>query len=172
MSFIPSFQVGQNSLYPNIVVVIDDSSGSDAAITQRRVYVQDSAGNYLVPAGTNTEYTQWNIGDASISLNILTEDMAVSVTVQWLDLSNTVLYTLTQQFCLALYSKQFFYYLIQLQGLTPTIPADANYNSNMALFWATVNGAINAVTLASDIAASQNCLNRATAMRLQQNLYF
>tara|TARA_R110000868_G_scaffold236848_1_gene490903 strand:- start:2645 stop:3163 length:519 start_codon:yes stop_codon:yes gene_type:complete len=172
MSFTPSFQVGQNSLYPNIVVVIDNSTGSDFAITQRRVYVQDSAGNYLVPEGTTTDYTQWNIGDASISLNILTEDMAVSVRVDWLDVSNTILYTLTQQFCLALYSKQFFYYLIQLQGLTPSIPADTNYNNSMALFWATVNGAINAVTLASDISASQNSLNRATFMRLNQSLFF
>lgn len=172
MAFVQDFSAGQNSLYPNIVVLVDTSVGADAAITGRKVTITDSNGNYLVPAGTTTDYVLWNIGDATISLNILTEDMALNIKVDWLNVSDVVLYTLTQQFCFALYSKQFFYYLIQLQGLTPTIPADTNYNSNMALFWATVNGAINAVTLASDIAASQNCLNRATAMRLQQNLYF
>lgn len=172
MPLNPAFSIGQIPATPNIVVAIDESTGSDVLVTQRRIFIQDSQGNYLVPSGTTTNYTQWAIADASINLNILTEDEAVEATVQWLDVTNVVLYELANPFCLAEYSKNFFYYLVQLVGDEPSIPADTNYNSNSALFWARVEGAMNAVVNNSDIAGSQNCLNKATQMRLNQSLYF
>lgn len=172
MALNPSFTAGQNPTSPSIVVVVDNSTGSDGSISQRRVFVQDSAGNYLVPSGTTTNYTQWSYADASIALNILQQDTAVSITVQWLDVSNTVLYTLTQQYCLDMFNKQFFYTLVQMQGVTPSIPQDSNYFSNMAIFWATLEGAENAIELASDLSASQNCLNRCTYMQQKQSLFF
>lgn len=172
MPISPSFTASQSPSSPNIVLLVDTSTGSDGSIVSRRVYVQDSAGNYLVPASTTTDYTVWPYADSGISLNILTEDTAVSIRVDWLNVSNAVLYTLTQQFCLDMYSKLFFYTLVQMQGVTPSIPQDTNYNSNMALFWATVEGAENAIVLAEDLSASQNCLNRCTFMRINQNLLF
>lgn len=172
MSFTPSFTLGQDPLYPNICVATDDSGGSDAAIDSRTIEITDSNGNPLVPSGTTTDYVVWPYADVAISLAILDQDEAVSATVNWLDINGAVLYTLTDQFCLAQYSKNFFYYLIQLQGLTPSIPADTNYDSNCALFWARVTGAINAIVNNSDLSGSQNCLNKATEMRQQQAKYF
>lgn len=172
MSFSPSFDLGQNPASPNIVVAIDDSTGSDGAITQRRIFIQDAQGTYLVPAGTMTNYTQWAIGQGTISLNILTQNTAVTATVQWLDVSNNVLYTSTEQFPLALFGQQFLYYLVQLQGLTPSIPADTNYDANTAILWAAILGGINAVTINNDIAAAQNSFNRATYMQQNQSLFF
>lgn len=172
MPLSAAFTIGQNATSPNIVVAVDQSTGADATISQRRIYVQNSQGTYLVPSGTTTDYTQWAYADASISLNILTQDEAVSVRVDWLNSSNVVLYTLTQQYCLAQYSKNFLYYLVQLTGVTPSIPADTNYDSNTAIFWATLRGAINAVEVADDLSGSQNCLNRCTEMRLNQSYYF
>lgn len=172
MSFTPSFAIAQNPLYPNLVVAVDDSSGSDGAITQRRIFYQTYSGAYLVPTGTSTSYIQWALADTTLSSNILTQDMSVQVTVQWLDVSNTVLYTLTQYYCLSIYSKQFLYYLVQLQGLTPPIVADTNYSSNLSIVWANILGAINAIELASDLSASQNCLNRIAFMIQNQSLYF
>lgn len=172
MSLNPNFTIGQNPLQPNIVVANDTSTGSDVAITQRRIFVQDTQNNYLVPAGTTTQYTQWAIGSGTISLNILTKDIAASITVQWLDINNTVLYTLTYQFCFPLFTKQFLYYLVQLQGLTPTIPIDTNYNANIAILWSNILGAMNAVTINSDIFASQAALNRAYTMIVNQSKYF
>ncbi|MEN6463266.1 MAG: hypothetical protein ABFC94_18090 [Syntrophomonas sp.] len=172
MALSPNFTCAQNVLYPNIIIAADTSTGSDGAISQRRIYCQDREGNYLVPSGTTTTYTQWAYVDSSISLNILTQDMALSIRVDWLNSSNVVLYTLTQQFCFPLYNQQFLYELVQLQGLTPSIPQDTNYDANLAILWTSVRGAINAVEVGDDISASQASLDRGTFLRLNQNLYF
>lgn len=172
MAFTENFSVAQNPLIPSTIVITDTSSGADAAITQRRVFVQDAYGNYLVPVNTTTNYTPWSIIDISISLDILTQNTATSITVQWLDVNNSVLYTSTNQYAFAEYGKQFLYYLVQLQGLTPTIPADTNYNTNVAILWTAILGGLNAISINSDVAASQNSLNRATYMQLNQSLFF
>lgn len=168
MALSPAFSVSQSALNPALVLVTDTSTGSDGAIVSRRVYVQTSTGTYLVPSGTTTDYTVWPYADASISLNILAQDSACAVTVQWLDVSNNILYTLTQLYCFAEYNKQFFYYLIQQQALTPSIIQDANYFGNIATYWMNIVGGINAVEIGADISASQNCLNRATYMMQNQ----
>lgn len=172
MPLTPSIAVAQSGLSPNLVVITDDSSGADAAVTSRRVFVQDTSGEYYVPEGTTTDYTQWSYADASISLNILTQDIGALITVQWLDVSNTVLYTYTNTYPLAEYNKQFFYYLFQQQSLAPSVVQDANYYANLSTFWADVQGGVNCVTLADDIAACQNAFNRATNMRLNEAIYF
>lgn len=168
----PAFTAAQNPLYPNEVIVTDTSSGSDSDITQRRVYVQDYAGNYLVPSGTTTDYVEWPLADSSITLDILTEDTAVSILVEWLDVSDVVVEELEETFCLAMYNQQFLYELVQLLGLTPSIPQDTNYSSNLANLWTAVRSAILAIEIGNDISASQASLNRATNLRINQSLYF
>lgn len=172
MPLTPNFSAGQNPLTPNIIVLTDTSSGSDGAITQRRVFVQDSYGNYLVETGNTANYTQWDIADSSISLNVLSHDLAGFVTVQWLDINDAVVETLTQSEAFAAFGKQFLYYLVQLQGLTPTIPSDNNYNSNVAILWTAILGGINAVVVNNDVSAAQNSFDRARYMQLNQNNFF
>lgn len=173
MALSPAFTVAQNPLTPANVLITDTSTGSDGAITQRRVYVTDYDGTYYVPPSTTTNYTQWDYADASINLvQLLTKDTAASIQVDWLDVSDTVLYTLTQQYPLAKFEKQFLYYLVQLQGLTPSVPIDTNYNANVAILWTCVLGGINAVENFDDIAAGQNCFDRGTYMILNQDKFF
>lgn len=172
MAFSPSISVQQSGLAPNLVVIVDDSTGSDAAITQRRVYVQDSQGNYYVPSGTTTQYTQWSYANSSITLDILTQDIGSSIIVQWLDVAGNPLYTYSNTYPLAEFNKQFFYELFQQQSLNPGIVQDNSYYANLGIFWSNVVGGINAVELASDIAACQNAFNIATNMRLNETMYF
>lgn len=172
MPITPSFQISQSSVNAALITATDDSSGSDVAITQRRIYFQTSIGTYLVESGTTTDYEQWAYADSSDTWEILTTDEALSITVQWLDVSNNVLYSLTQVYCLSQYNRQFFYYLVQQQALTPSIIQDQTYFSNMATYWMNIIGAIKAVEIGADIAASQNCLNRATYMMTNQSLFF
>jgi len=172
MALTPSIAVSQSAATPNEVTITDDSTGSDAAITQRRVYVQDAEGNYLVESGTTTDYEQWAYSDSSITLDILTEDECVNITVQWLNVSNVVLYTYENQYALSEYNKQFMVSLVAAQGLTPGIVQDTNYSGNIAIFWTNIVAGINQVEFAADIAGGQNCFNRATNMRLNQDLYF
>lgn len=171
MSLTAAFSASQTPLAPNIITLTDTSSGADGSLTSRRVYIQDASGNYIVPLGTTTNYVVWPIANVSISINCLTTDLAANVLVQWLT-GSTVTYSSNSNYCFAEYNKQFFYYLIQQQGLIPGIRQDANYDSNSALLWTSIRGAISAVETGNDIAASTNCLNIANNLRLNQSKFF
>lgn len=167
----PSFTVAQSASFPNIIVVTDTSTNITGTITQRRIFVQNAQGEYLTGDGT-VNYTAWPLADSSITLDILTEDTAANILVQWLDVSNAVVESLDANYALAEYGKQFLYYLVQLQGLTPGIYQDTNYSGNLAIFWTNVIGGINAIEDGNDLAAAQNCFNRENYMRINQNLFF
>lgn len=172
MPISPSFEISQSAIAPSVITATDTSTGSDAGIFARRIYFQTTYGTYLVQSGVTTDYNPWNYADAEESFTVLTEDYALSITVQWVNVGGTVLYTLTQVYCLSEFNKQFFYYLVQQQAITPSILQDTTYASNMAVYWTNIIGAIQAVEIGADIAASQNCLNRATNMMNNQTLYF
>jgi hypothetical protein len=172
MPLSPAFSVSQSAQTPENVTVSDTSTGSDASIASRRVYISDADGEYLVPDGVSTQYNEWALAQTSTTLDILSEDKAVSILVQWLDVSNAVLYSLTQQYCLSQFNKQFFYSLMQQQALNPGIVQDTNYWSNVAQFWASLNGAIEAVETGDDLDASQQCLSRCTEMQDNESKYF
>lgn len=172
MPLTPSFTISQSGVDPALVVATDTSTGSDVAITSRRIFFETDNSTYLVPDGTTTDYILWPYSDTFISLDLLDTDQAVTVTVQWLDVSNTVLYTSTEKYCLQEYNKQFFYYLIQQQALTPTIIQDSNYFSNMATYWMYITGALQAILIGADISASQSCLDKATYMMQNQSKFF
>ena len=173
MAFNPLISVTQSAETPSNVTIVDVSTGTaDPAVTQRRVSVQTSDGTYLVPSGTTTDYTQWALANSFITLNILTQDECVNIIVEWLDVSNTVLYEYENQYPLAEYNKQFLVYLVSAQGLTPGIVQDSNYSGNMSVFWVNIQSGINQVTFGGDIAGGQNAFDRATQMRLNQSIYF
>ena len=172
MSFTPSFTIGQSALAPNIITATDTSAGSDVLITARHITFTTAQGTTLVVSGTSTSYNLWALASTTKDFDVLTEDMALSIRVDWVDSLGISLYDLTQSYCLAYFNKQFLYELVQDQALNPNILQDTNYNSNVATFWTTIIGAINAVEFGNDIAASQASLSRGTEMRLNQSKYF
>ena len=172
MALTTSFTVSQSALTPSTLTVTDTSTGSDSNVTQRRLYIQDANGNYLVPAGTTTNYIQWVYSSPSITVNVLTQSTAALIRVDWLDVIDVVKYTLANTYALPEYDKQFLYYLVQLVGLQPTTPADTNYSSNVGLYWTNIVAGINAVTYGNDISAGQSAFDRATYMRLHQAQFF
>lgn len=169
---VESFTAGQNPLSPNIITLTDTSTGSDSDVTVRRVYFINAAGEYVVESGTTTDYEVWPYADASISLDLLTEATALSIRVDWLDISGTVLYTVSETYCFAEYLKQFAYYLAQLIAMTPPIVGATNYETNLGKLWTSIWGAINAIEVQNDIACSQNNLDRGTYLKLHQNLFY
>jgi hypothetical protein len=172
MSFTPNFTVAQTALNPSLVIVSDTSTGVDANIAQRRIYFKNSQGENVVPVGTTTDYVEWVLVNNPINIDLLTKDQALEVRVDWLSAGGTVLYTLTQKYCFSQNSKQFLYYLIQLQSLTFNVIQDTNYWGNVALLWTNIIGAINAVEIADDIYSSQVCLDRATFLASNQEKFF
>lgn len=171
MAITPSFSVSQSAITPQNVTVTDTSTGVYGTITQRVIYVSDAGGAYLTGNGT-INYTAWPLADTSITLSILTQDIAANIRVDWLDVSNVIVNTLNNNYPLSEYGKQFLFYLVQLQGLTPGVVQDSNYSGNIALFWTNVIGGDNAVTYGNDLSGAQNCYNRETNMRLNQSMYF
>ena len=77
MPLTPNFSTSQAVGEPSVITVTDTSTGSDAAIASRRVYLVDYEGNYVVAAGTTTAYTPWPLAQTSIDIDCLTEDMAL-----------------------------------------------------------------------------------------------
>lgn len=172
MAFSPAFTVSQSAASPNLVVLTDTSTGTDVLITQRRIYITDDTGAYIVPSGTTTDYIEWPLATNPISLNLLTQDTAANIAVQWLDVSNTVLYSDDDDYPLIEYGKQFYFYLIQQLALNPSTYQDSNYASNLALFWTYIIGAINAINIGDSLSASQALMNKETEMQNNQSFYF
>jgi hypothetical protein len=169
----PLFVASQTIGLPEDVTLSDSSTGSDAAITQRRVYFQLKDGSYLVPAGTTTDYIEWDYSDATIDVeDLLTSDKAILITVQWLNVSNVVLYTKTILYVFTLFNKTFFYSLTQFQAANISVLQDTNYFANKAKLWTYIVSAEQAVSLGSDIAGAQNAIDAATQMIDNESKYF
>lgn len=173
MAFVPLFTVSQGAATPADVSFQDVSTGTDAAITQLRIYITDSEGNEIVPPGTSTSYIAWALATNPRTVSdLLSNDLGVYIVVQWLNVSNTVLYEASNNYCLDQFNRQFFYYLIQQLALKPATLQDTNYASNLELYWVYIIGAENSVEIGDDIAACQNLLNMATNLMNNQTMYF
>ena len=172
MAITASFSVSQSSITPENVTVTDTSTGTYGTITNRRIYLQDAYGNYLTGNGTTIDYTDWPLANSSITLSVLTQDTAANIRVDWLDSSNTVINTENDNYPLSEFGHQFFFYLVQLQGLTPGIYQDSNYSGNLALFWSNVVAGDNAVSRGNDLSGAQNCYNREINMMNNQADFF
>lgn len=173
MPFTQSFTVAQTPLNPSIIVITDTSTGTPTSpIVQRRITITDYAGNYIVPTGTTTNYIIWAVGTNPISLDVLTQDMAVNIKVDWYQSGAIIEYTLNANYCFTQFSKQFLYYLIQLQSQNYNIIQDNSYWNNVGILWTNIIGALNSIEIGNDIAASQACLNRTNYMQQNQSIYF
>jgi len=157
MALTPNFTSSQSSGTPNIVSYTDSSTGSDAAITQRRIYLLQADGTYLVTTGTTTDYMAWAYASSSKTFDVLTQDTALTVTVQWLDVNNVVLYTKELSFNYTDYNETFYYGLTQSQvAITnPMLAASTNYFQNKMKLRVLIDSADQAISFASDIYSAQ-----------------
>ena len=165
-----SFTVSQSASTPSSLTVTDTSTGLSGTITKRRVYVSMADGTFLTGDGT-VNFTEWPLVDLSITLDILTQNTAALIKVEWLTVTDVVVDEVENTYPLCEQGKQFLYYLVGLQGLTPGIYQDTNYSGNLALLWTNLIAGINAVTYGNDIAAGQQCFDRATYLQQNQNLF-
>ena len=173
MPLVPNFTGSQNSGTPQTTTFTDTSTGADAAITKRRIFLLQSDGTYLTGDGT-VNYDEWALADTTISLDVLTQDTALSVTVQWLDVSNTVLYTKTIAFGFDAFGQNFFYGLSdgQVPITNPSITLSTNYYQNKVQFFCYLTSASQAITYASDIYKAQICYDADQFMITNSNDFF
>lgn len=174
MSFTPAIVVSQSAGTPENITVQDTSTGSDVAIVKRRLFLLQADGTYLVPNGTTTDYIEWALATNPITENLLTQDIALEITVQWLDVSNTVLYTYTNTYGLDAFGNNFFYGLTdgQVPITNPYLELSSNYYLNKVQFYCYLTSAQQAITWAGDIYKAQIAYDLDQAMIDNSNYYF
>lgn len=172
MPLSPNFTASQNSGTPNLIFLTDTSTGSDGTITKRRIYLLQSNGTYLVPTGTATNYIEWALVDTTTSLNVLIQDTALSITVEWLTASNVVVANKTTSFAFTAYNETFYYGLTESQVANANLTASTNWYQTKMILRVELDSAYQAISFASDIFSAQAALNRATFISTNQSYFF
>jgi len=172
LALTPAFSVSQTVGDESVITITDDSTGSDVAITQRRVYLQKSDGTYLVPDGTTTDYVEWDWADASVDIDCLDKDYALFITVQWLDVTDVVLYDTDGTYGLTSYNEDFDYGLTTVLAANPLLINDNSFKQNKSNLRLFIDSGDLAITRSSDIISAQLCYDQATTIRLNSEYYF
>jgi len=166
VAIVPNFSASQVIGEPSEVVLTDTSTGSDGAITQRRAFLRKADGTFMVPTGTSTDYIQWPYANASITIDALDKDYAFAIVVQWLNISNVVLYDKTIPTGLTLYNETFDYQLTQMFSGNPLLINDDSFFEKKSDLRTLIDSGNQAIVFAEDIFAAQQCYNKATEIRL------
>jgi len=172
MPLVPNFTASQYSGTPSVITLTDTSTGSDVTITSRRVYLLQSNGTFLVPTGTTTDLIVWPLANSSIDLDVLTEDTALSITVQWMSSTNTVVTSKTISFAFTAYNETFYYGLTESQVANSNLSASTNWYQTKLILRVELDSANQAILFASDIYSAQSALNRATYISTNQAYFF
>ena len=178
MPIIPNFTATQSAGTPNKFTITDASTGTDTSITKRRIYLLKADGTYLVPSGTTTNYIEWSISNVNtrqpltVDLDVLTQDTALSISVQWLNASNVVVESKAISFAFAAYGESFYYGLSQQQVGNQALAASTDWYENKMKLRVELDSAQQAIQFASDIYTAQSALNRATYLSNNSNFFF
>jgi hypothetical protein len=172
MPLVPNFTASQYSGTPSVITLTDTSTGSDVTIASRRVYLLQANGTFLVPAGTTTDYIVWDLVDTSIDLDVLSQDSALSITVQWMSGIQTVVTSKTISFAFTAYNETFYYGLTESQVANSNLSASTNWYQTKLVLRVELDSADQAITFASDIYSAQAALNRATYISTNQAYFF
>lgn len=179
MAITVVFTTSQVSGSPSEIVITDASTGSDVTASTRRVFIVNSAGQYITESGTfdTSTYTAWPIASGStLTLDVLTEDAALNITLSYVTSGGATVATDTNLCAFTLYNETFYYSLTQAQASQnqppPMIIQDSNYYTNKLILRTEIDSGNQAVTLGDDITSAQNCYDRATYMVTNQDLFF
>jgi hypothetical protein len=171
MPLTPNFTAVQLFGSPN-EIVLTDTSIDTTGISSRRVFIQMPNGTYLVEEGTTTDYEVWAIADDSITLDVLTKDVAVTITVQWLIAGGAIEGTKVYEFGFTQFNETFDYGLTQMLTANPLLINDNNFFPNKSELRVCIDSGNQALSLVGDLFAAQQCYDRATGFRLDSRYLF
>lgn len=167
MALTPSISIGITN-DPSSVVVNDTSTGSDGAITTRKIIFTQTDGNVL----GNSPYDFPLSAGASITVNPLNKDYALTVTTNWTDAGGNVLYTANQIFVFTQYAKLFLESLTQQQIANPEIVNDQNFIQNKFNLFQGVKSAENALAYGQSVSAAQFCVTQYQELITSNQFFF
>lgn len=172
MALVPNFSVSQISGAIKTMTITDTSTGSDAGLTLRLIYIKKADGTYLVPPGTTTSYIVWPIASASLNVaDLLDKDYAAEITVKWFT-GSTVTYTKIILTLFTAYSELFLRQLTQYQAANPDLIKNNNFWGNKSKLRTLVDDAKQGVTLLNDQTIATYCLNAAKQLTDNPSLFF
>lgn len=172
MALTENFTATQVLGFPSQILFTDTSTGSDAAIAARRIYLLDSDGEYNVVEGTATDYEVWAYASATKTLDLLLQDKAFVITVDWVNSAGTVLYTKTTLTGFLLYAKTYYINLIKSQSSRRKLIDHANFYTNEIKLLCSIQEATNAIDLAGDIGSAQAAMIRAKELIDNPSYFF
>lgn len=163
---IPNFYATQTLGLPSKITLVDTSTGSDVAITSREILLTLFDGSLLTPA------VSWTPSLSIKTLDYLTEDTALQITVIWKDVNGATLYSKTELYVFTMYNETFDYSLTSSQASTPLIVNDSNYYLNRIKLRTEIDNAKTAVSIGGSISNAQYSCDRATYLSSNPNLFF
>lgn len=179
MAISVAFSTSQVVGSPSEIVITDSSTGTDVTAVNRRIFIVNAQGEYITEDGVTSAsaYTEWPLADGStITLDVLSEDSALNITVMYVNVSGTSVAQETELCGFTLYTETFYYSLTQAQASQsqppPMIIQDSNYYTNKLILRTEIDSGNQAISLGSDITSAQNCYDRATYMVQNQNDFF
>lgn len=167
MPLTPSFTISI-TLDASVCVITDTSTGSDGAIADRKVIFTQTDSTPL----SGSPYDFPLSAGASITLNPLDKDYALTVVTNWVDVNGAVLYTSNQIFVFVGYAMQFLEGLTQQQIANPSIVNDQNFIPNKFNLFQEVQSAQNAISIGQSVIAAQSCVLRYQLLLTNDNFYF
>lgn len=173
MAFNGNFTASQSIDGLNLTIT-DTSTGSDANLTGRRVYLTLSDGSTLKPQGTPTDYIDWPIADGPLVLAILNKDYSININVQWISSSPLPPPSEYSIFQLNTFKNNimlFYYSLTQLQAQNQQLTNYVGYFDNKVKLLVFINDATNATVYNNQFLA-QKSLDRAYELQTNANVYF
>lgn len=161
---------------PSIIVLTDASTGTDATVTNRKVYLRTATNQYLTEtqqSSSSVAFTNWPISDgATINLDVLTEASTLEVTVVWTTGAGTTVYELTDVITFTNQNYIFQLGVLADQTSSPGVLQDTNYYNSLVQFIVNLDNAEVAAGTGDDLYSSQGALNRNQIMIDNETQYF
>lgn len=175
VSFTTTQVIGESSE----IVIADTSTGSDAASSTRRVYLQNSLGQYVTESAVTdaVAFTLWPIASGnSLTLDVLENATALDITLMYVNVSGVSIAQATDLRGFTLYAEEFGYSLTQAQAQQgtppPTILQDVSYYTQKMMLRVNIDSGNNAIEYGDDIVSAQSCYDLANYQVENESLFY
>lgn len=168
MAIVPSFTATPSTSGDATALILQDTStGSDGAIASRAILLYQTDNTLLVPQ-ISWAYPSPN----PITINPLTQDVALNIQILWLNNVGATLYTTSLLYAATYYAELFYATLTRNQSSNFKITADTNYYDNKSLLRDLIDSTNQAITIMADIFSAETCISLYQNLINNQNLYF
>lgn len=170
MPIVPNVTFGSvntgTTLDPSAIIAQDVSTGSDVAIVSRQILL------YTVQAAQLVSAIPWPLATNPITINPLTQDIALNCVINWLDVSGNILYTFSAIQAFTGYGEQFYYNLTQTETSSPGILQDVNYQNYKATLRNYLDSAVQSISIGQNLGNAQAMILKENYLVKNSNLYY